>query len=645
MKKAMRIWYDNYYDDQVFETHLDAVRKNLDVIDEITMFADYSHYGYWSPEFTGESAALLTRRIAQYKEAGVSRVGINILCTIGHIDESWDVLPKTNLQHIVGPDGRESKACLCPSGEDFLSYVADRYAAYARTGADFIWIDDDLRIENHHVSELCYCPNCIRKFNEEYGTDYDFDSLTRELRAEGYFSDTVIPGVYFDHKKLVGNIQTKPLQKKWDEFRNNIMLRLCAAIKDAIKQANPAVEIGYMCGEFAAYADWIEASGSTMARPGGGPYNDHSPVEYFVRPCTVMKQISLFPSSIKEIQYEYESFIFQRMERSLRMTDLESAWALIAGCDGILYNQPFICEQQDTMELFRSRRQKWDKLTELNKGCKNAGIYYINSHTAYLLGQVGIPMTPYLEFATAAIILGKDWNQLTDEEVSRVLDLNVFTDGKGLAILHERGFGSRCGASVKQIYTNGMAERFTDHEINAGYAGNYRNIFMNFYPNDGAFELEPTAGVETISMMETISHKPVGCSMYRYEAPGGQRFAADGYFMPENLQINREAKKVQLNNLFDWLSNGQMAVKTDSKLKVIPIVMKNEEGGMNIMLANAHFDNTGAFTCTVRGSGEFALISDSGELTKVVQTAENGVCKIEIDNMEPWSYLLLTNQK
>lgn len=59
MLKALRVGYSRYYDDQIFDQHLAFVKHNLDVLDEITVFADFSHYGYWSPEYTAENVELL----------------------------------------------------------------------------------------------------------------------------------------------------------------------------------------------------------------------------------------------------------------------------------------------------------------------------------------------------------------------------------------------------------------------------------------------------------------------------------------------------------------------------------------------------------------------------------------------------------
>ncbi len=43
MKKALRVGYNQYYTDAEFEKHLAYVTENLDVLDEIAMFTEFSH--------------------------------------------------------------------------------------------------------------------------------------------------------------------------------------------------------------------------------------------------------------------------------------------------------------------------------------------------------------------------------------------------------------------------------------------------------------------------------------------------------------------------------------------------------------------------------------------------------------------------
>ena len=69
------------------------------------MFVEFSHYGYWPIEYTLEHAKIISDRVKRYKEAGVKSVGINILCTVGHLEEGWDVFPHADLQYMENENG------------------------------------------------------------------------------------------------------------------------------------------------------------------------------------------------------------------------------------------------------------------------------------------------------------------------------------------------------------------------------------------------------------------------------------------------------------------------------------------------------------------------------------------------------------
>jgi hypothetical protein len=482
VKKALRIGYNRYYDDDIFVEHLDFIKNGIDVIDEIALFAEFSHYGYWDLETSYNNAMLIKKRIEQYRKAGIKRVGINILCTIGHIEEGWGVFPVAPLQYQVNDTGEQSKACLCPSNDEFLEYTKERYSFYANTGADFIWLDDDLRISNHGIArDFCYCPKCIKRFNDEFGTDFTRDDLVKKLEVD------------------------RDVKLKWDTFKNSVMLRLVRTIRKAVKDTNPSVDIGYMSYCDNAITDWILESGAVMGRPGGGYYDDERPIALFEKSFTVQQQIMNYPEHISDMQYEYEACNFQTLEKSNHISELETTLALMSGCNGVLYDNDVFNDRQGTIDMLRASKDKWHVLTNLNCGCKNSGVYCNDIQVARLLNEIGIPVTSNLKNACAVVVLGDSWNTLCDSEIEALMSKNVLTDGRGLAALHLRGFGNRCGGCVKQKYVSGMAERFSDHSLNGAYKKYYRDVYMNYHYESDAYELEPSDDAECISYLETIT--------------------------------------------------------------------------------------------------------------------------------------------
>lgn len=623
MKKSLRIGYNRYYDDAIFAEHLKYIEKNADVIDEITLFDAFSHYGYWDLDFCRKNAEILKDRIARYKKIGIKRVGVNILDTIGHVEEGWDVLPKASLQYITNEKGETSRACLCPSNEEFLNYTKEKYAIYADTGADFVWYDDDLRIRFHGVAKNgCFCQKCIDKFNSEY----DFE-LTREELVEKIKAD----------KKIKG---------KWGEFQKNVMLRLMKVIETGTHKNNPQVKVGAMTTMSDKHSTnaYIKASKAELCRPGGGFYNDDYPTELFDKIYLTQKQTSDYPREIKDIQYEYEAFNYQELDKSMQISEIEVNLSILAGCNGILFNNDIFDDRDDIIELFRKCASFWDKLCELNEECVPIGVFCDDFILSRQLNQIGIATTARKNAAVASVILGnslgggEDRENYSDAEIEKFIKNGLLTDGKGLEILCGRGFEELCGGKIAKVHKSGMAERFSENELNGSFKNYYRDVFMNFFSEEAtAYELEPKENAVCLSNAETITHKKGGCSMYVKD-----KFAADGYFM--NNFLKYKAKREQLTNVLEKISDNSLPVRIKKCLRVSPMVASNENGDMNIMLTNASFDATGEFECEIKTDKEIFRLSENGTLLPVKQRKTEKSVIVSIENINRWDYIVLTTK-
>ena len=116
--------------------------------------------------------------------------------TVGHGDDMgtrWDYSGKT-WRGFVGRGGCEAKKCSCPRQGAFLDYMRRCAAIYAAIGPVAVWIDDDLRIGNHHpVSPWnkmadgwwgCFCPDCLEAFGRETGRTWTREELDAALDAD-----------------------------------------------------------------------------------------------------------------------------------------------------------------------------------------------------------------------------------------------------------------------------------------------------------------------------------------------------------------------------------------------------------------------------------------------------------------------------
>ncbi len=629
MKKAYRISYNRWYRDDIFEEHLEFIKKNLAAIDEVALLREYCHVGYWPLEEERAATELIRRRMAQYKEAGVKSVGINVMCTIGHGNEAWDIMPKFDMPHYTDNDGTESKSCPCYMSDEFTDYIVKRYRLYAGTKPDFMWFDDDLRELNHGVSNGCFCDSCVAKFNKENGTDYDRATLVKAISAD------------------------KATEEKWSAFRYGGLKRLLILLRDTIKAVDPSIKIGFMSTMRDTLNDLAACIETEKYRPGGGFYTDSIsaitydrglPNQLFEKTFETGRQIEAVDGieSVMDIQYEYESFPYLSFTKSNTITELEAAAAVMYGNNGIAYN---IFHRDDNQRLISSIAGQSQLLDAID--CfeyKNTGVYCHTGNNAMWLNELSIPTTPTYSMAQAAFILGDEWNSFDETAIMNMLSQKIFTDGRGLEILAEKGFGRYCGGSIKNVYTNGMAERFTDHPLNGEYKGVYRDVFMTFFHREDAIchEFEPDPAAEVITMLEAINHVPYGCGMYLYKNQLGGTIVVNGYLNKDFLRS--EAKRSQLINVFDYLADGKMPVRTDNGIKVAPIVRENDNHDMMILLANMWFDDTGEFECRINTERPLYVINNDGSKTPVKQETDNGCSIIRVKNISPWKYMVITNK-
>lgn len=612
MKKSLRMVYNSYFEDSVFERNLNLVSENLDVIDEITLFTEPTHHGYWETKRSEETAAVLTDRIKRYKAVGVRRVGLNVLCTIGHTEDGTEIAPKSDLQYMVNFDGVVSKSCLCPSDDRFNDYIAKRYAMFAKTGADFIWIDDDLRISNHGVvRDYCFCPACLKKFNAKYGTEYDIDQIRELFQNDPSF---------------------KPM---WRASISDTIERLCKTIYDAINGTDQAVAIGYMSGLSDTVTEWIAASGSTLGRPGGGFCNDLNPIEVFDKHFQMQQIIMKYPKDVTDIQYEYESYNFLTLQKSLHISELESSLMILSGCNGMLYNRWE--HTQDFLNMMRASAKKWDMLAASSAGGKTYGVYCGSSLMALCLNEIGIPVTPHLENACACYVIADEWNLYCNDEIEKMLSIGVYTDGEGLLKLKLRGFDD-LGGDIAATYENGVWEHFPEHPFQPNLSDRERFTSLDIFHETNAFELSPDSGAEVISMLNSAFGGLRGCSAYVYRRGDGSVIVVDGCLMPKQIQTDN--KKLQMTNAFERISAKQLPIVIKKSIKVVPTVNANQSN-VSIMLTNAHFDPTGEFEIRIRKGRDFKILSDAGELIPIDQQRSGNETVLTVESIGAWQYLIL----
>ncbi len=619
MKKAHRIGYSRYFDDKEFEKHLKFISRNIDVADEIALFTEYSHFGYWELSFQREHAELLKKRLNSYRAAGVKSVGLNVLDTLGHLEEGWEVFPKPPMQTMVSINGEISTSCLCPNTEEFRKYIAERYAILASSEPDFIWVDDDLRIGNHGVAGPCCCQTCIDKFNKETGRKETFETLTAAIKA--------------------GNGE---INGEWHRFCYDSHSEVASIIEKAVHSVNPEIIIGEMTG---SAEHWFYELKAEKGRPGGGFYEDSYPCGLLSKVSTCENQILSYPPFVTDIQYEFENFPYRELGKSKTMMALEPYLAVMAGCSGVAFNTSGH-DNYRLMEVLHEHKAKYDALASLTAGKHavgvNVGVYETE------LMQVGVPTTTDPRNACAYMIGYNEAAYSADEQLMEMLSKGAFIRASALPIIEKRGFLELCGVKLGGKYHSGISERFTDHVLNGDDAGYICNCYMNFFnrdrDNNFVTALIPEKGAHILSEAVTINTaEPVGACLTIYENKLGGQVAVTTYDYPSSFFFT--AKRRQIISIFDRISRSSLPVIIGHECKVVSMFREDENGNFVCLLANMNFDATGEFEVLLRAKADvFKILGYDGILREAdFRKTDDGVY-VKISNIEPWKIAVISGE-
>jgi hypothetical protein len=236
----------------------------------------------------------------------------------------------------TGPSGVECASCNCPRQPAFLAYVREMarlYAAAIRPA--WLWIDDDLRVNNHRPAASgndigCWCDECRKAFLGSPGA----------LGFPGPLEDLV------DLEPFRTAIASSPaLRSAWERFSFSSLAAVAATIAGETHAVSPETRFGYQHGDWpndsqlAVFRALREAGGGRPvgSRPGGGFYYDldpHGPVKKALVAARQRRALG-DPSWIESWLPEIETFPRAFASRTARGILLEALASLAYGMNGL----------------------------------------------------------------------------------------------------------------------------------------------------------------------------------------------------------------------------------------------------------------------------------------------------------------------
>ncbi len=663
---SFRIGVAIWENDETFRSLLDLFDKYPGVTDEITFFVESTHAPIPVDEFE-RRVDVLRGRIAESKKRGY-RSGFNILCTIGHHPEALPTAIGPEYPRAVSISGQVAQATLCMNREIFRDRVRRLYAKMAAAAPDYIWIDDDVRVGHWLDSagtagSICFCDVCLPKIVERIAAS---PNVPAELKTA--FENAPSP-----REKLAELMNRREIRKIVNDFRSDSINDLFALIEKSVRDVRPSVELGFMTGErydegydFARWAETLSGpSGAPVRwRPGGGFY-EQTPISGMVgKSHEIGRQVSLLPPFVATVQSEIENFPYAPLQKSRRITALEAASHIAAGCSGAAFNvltmnrEPLDAYEPLIAELWRWR-PFYDKMVSTLGRRPTAGVFPIwNSEDGDspagnptrwrfdAISEIGVPVAYSRGDSPVFILARENLESLTKDEIQALLAQGVYTDVYAVNLLNDpNGLDliSWTGIEWKSYQPVDAIEEYLDDPINAGFVGTTRDQRQSFWREQatGLRLVDPNA--RALGRLIDYSGETLAeTSLARFENAAGGRIAVAGYY-PWSAFLSR-SKATQTKRLFRWLSKDRLCAWVESYERARLWVRVDENGEpRGLVFLNATFDAAEKPVLAIRTDSETAIFSDrSGNDVELKATATDGPYRFfELPKVDAWDVALI----
>ncbi len=637
---------------------LAMLATHRDAIDEVAFFTGYSHPPSPLAKLR-EQADILRDIIPAFKALGL-RTGINHLATIGHLNENLEHSLNEPWTRMTDIDGHTAAGCYCPSDPAFRAYVAEVYIKMAETGPDFIWVDDDVRVQgNGPVAKACFCDRCLARFAAETGQYRMRETLHTALNGPELPAQLAV-------------------RARWVAHNRGKLADLLTLIRTAVDTVNPTLQLGLMTGEIDYSGNGYDVWATALAgpnglpvkmRPGGGFYTDDSPCGLIGKAHSIGRQVAPLPATLTEIQSEHENFPYQRLKKSVTIFLAEIAAYLGAGCTGTALNvmgisgDPFD-EYIPLFDAVQAHRPFFDATVAACGRSTPEGLWSPNPPDAYAaanaggdwftapgwgtvhnfvqeLSEIGLPLAYGPAGARVTLLAGDGMLALSREELLAALAGGVLLDGPALQHLHTLGLGEHTGFAIAGERRVDTQEVLTADALNGRFAGWMRDCRPSFWPV-ASYMLKPLSGsarpLSTLIDFAGVAYGPVSGV---FENTLGGRVATFGYYPWTALQSL--AKSSQVRAVCRWLSRDTLSAYLPGFHKAALWARRDATGNPALLVLNASIDAAAPLPLAVLGAPALRVTHMDGSTAPLPQTGTDGAYGLyAIDHLGPWQAALVT---
>ncbi len=498
-------------------------------------------------------------------------VSANPWHTLLHADRRRRLKPGQDWQTMVDFQGRQATAQVCPLDPGWREYYAAELALYAREGFRVVWIDDDVRLHNHHPLAWggCWCPLHVAEFDRRAGANATREEIVAKCLQPG---------------------RPHPWREIWMDMNEDMYFEMISSWREILAAG------GTRLGLMSSYVEAHAAEGRRWQRwwrafSGGGTFVHRPPFCEYIEAtgdrlanwiATLDQMRSIHPADV-ESGPEIDNGPYGEWQRSYRQTGAAVALAHVLGSTNLnislfdfLGNR--IEDEPGRAAFLREWRPAADRLADefpMTLRSRGIGIPWSEDMGRRTHTEVGrdwkeleVPTRGWSRWLLAAghavqmrpsesvnALAGKLAWAFDDDEIRGWLggDKGLLLDGTAAMVLVERGFGDLIGVASARMITQEDA-LFTHIECTDADFSLHKGALLPLNPQETLPVLlpAPAAGARVISDLMTAKRERIGPAEFLFENRLGGRVAvvpwdANAWFMMH------AQRAVQLAKVLAWL--------------------------------------------------------------------------------------------
>lgn len=650
---------ESYYDD-----YIAAIRKRPGSCDNVWLA---THYGFPPLEKHKQLAEEYVKIAGKFRANGIS-VSLQLSNSLGHgqymaaKDNTGLVYEGSPVEKMIGHDGTVADYGFCWRGKHVRKYLVEELSYYAQIKPECIWVDDDFRANNHKpVDWGCYCDNCIRAFNDRYGSSFTREALVEEIT----------------HGDLIW-------RERFIEFIRQGMYELMYEMSKAVHKVSPETAMGYQyCanGGYTGYGygfifDAMKNATGIIpkSRPGGGTYTDHNPNDIIGKALYLNWANSMLPSYVECRCPEIENTPFAAFGKSPAGMAFESTYYFANGNTDMSYSM--LMRLTEPMEwhdrefaLLADYRPYWERLANYNKDSYQAGIRFFMSKYiwrkqlgekeglaemnaepfdgARLLLRDGIPVALGEEEDSLYMLHPEVARVLSEEEIAYLLDRNVVTDAESLAILMERGVdlgvkAVKIGEQAVYLY-----EKMSAHKVipdgfvrwsNSAFTEGRNNIYYLEKEQDSVEVISRYDANAVIDPFLEDKTCPYGIASAIVTTPKGKKWSVMSLAPWKGIiSYNR---REQMLNMADYISGNALCARLLSPVQAVLLPRKDKQGKtVCVSVTNCTIGNSGSLELLIRNPAgrDFRFMTQGKEEIRLEYERAGEDYIVKIPDMAAWT--------